>query len=434
MSEQPTKDQLLTAAQRLLEEGRYERAIHEYQRILTMDPKDQRVRLRLAELYIKQKQVGLAAKAFQEVATAYVAEGFYLKAVTVYKNLLRVDPSRHDVNLALAELYEKMGLNQDAIHQYQIVLRRHEQKGQAADALELRRRIVALDPEQLTNRVRLAEAYQLRGDEAASMREYESIAERLHEKGTEAQQVELYEKILSRRPDHLELLRRLCRIYAKQREWRKVLHWLTHGAKLVAQDAELLRLLAEVHAKLNQIESARSKWRELAELHVGQGDPDAALVAYEEVLLLAPEEATELTEAVDRVVPGGMVQLLARVEERRQQQLQEETAPEVAPAPAVNQHIQQVEARARAGASRRSVAPVEPPPTEEDLAGLRQRAEASLQLGQAYLQMAMADEARVEFQKALASYRRIASLEGSATLQETIARLERLLSPTTESQ
>ena len=108
------KEKILELARLFIEEGKYDKAIKEYEKILIADPADMRVKLRIAELYAKRKQIADAIRVYREVAKAYTHEGFYLKAVTVYKNVLKLNPSLIEVNEKLAELYEKMGLVGDA--------------------------------------------------------------------------------------------------------------------------------------------------------------------------------------------------------------------------------------------------------------------------------------------------------------------------------
>lgn len=429
-----SKDDLLELARQHIEAGRFDKALTEYQKLARQDPDDLRLLLRIAELHVKLKQVQQAIALYREVAVRYTDEGFYLKAVAVHKSMLRLNPSLREANLALAELYEKMGLAQDAVHQYQILLRYHDQKGQTDKALELRRRIVALDPANITNRVRLAEAFQLQGDEEASLREYEVLAEQLQERGSETQLIELYEKILNRRPDHLEILKRLCCIYEAKQDWRKVLHWLTAGAIVVAKEPGLLRLLASVLARLNQMESARTKWRELARLQVGLGNESEAHAAYEELLMLAPEEDAELRDEIESLGTGTHAQLFARAQARRDEQVQRDAEAEtlaMAKEEALSR-IREDEAKQPKAAhipagGGPGGAPAAPAITPLEQEAARQSAAGCVSLGDAYLQMGMQTEARQEYGKAVHWYRQlVAAGVGDAAMVAELKRLEAL--------
>src|SRR5207245_1068467 len=74
----------------LIVKGQFEKAVKEYQRVLEVDPDDVRVLQKLAELYQKMKKQSEAADCFEKVARTYAAQGFYLKAVALYKQVLKV--------------------------------------------------------------------------------------------------------------------------------------------------------------------------------------------------------------------------------------------------------------------------------------------------------------------------------------------------------
>lgn len=439
MSETVSKEKLLEQAKRYVDEGRIDRAIQEYQKIIAVDPRDYRVLLRIAELHVRLKQVTEAVRVFQEVANAYAEEGFYLKAVTVYKNILRLNPSLNEVNERLAELYEKMGLAQDAIHQYQILAHVCEQKGDHKNILDIRRRIVMLDPTNVTNRVRLAESYQVEGQEQASLQEYETLAEQLKEGGSTDQLIDLYEKILSRRVDNLDLLRRLCRIYYHQADYKKALRRMEASQGIVGKDTELLEMQAESYARLNQMETAKGKWRELAELLHAQKQADKALAACERILVASPEEAEELALLIEGIRPGALQEVKERAERQRHHLAKEEAAREALEAArqtaaeqiaVAEKPVPGKAAAQKAPITREAVAPRESavPFNAGDTEGLMSRARASEGLAKMYEQMGLQEEASAEIVKALEAYRRLLVAGAGGTLVlERVRELEQVV-------
>ncbi|HPM41306.1 MAG TPA: tetratricopeptide repeat protein, partial [bacterium] len=179
------KDKILEAARAFIEEGKFDKAIREYEKILLADPSDMRVKLRVAELYTKRRQINDAIRIYREVADAYAAEGFYLKAVTVHKNILRLNPSLSDTNEQLALLYEKMGLMNDAVRQYDILASSLDLKGQKDRVIEIRNKIVRLVPKDGSARVKLAEIYQREGRMEEAIDQYEEYAKQVEESGGE---------------------------------------------------------------------------------------------------------------------------------------------------------------------------------------------------------------------------------------------------------
>ena len=100
------KNKVIESATKLISKGQFEKAVKEYQRVLDVDPDDVRSLQKLAELYQKMKKQSEAADCFEKVARTYAAQGFYLKAVALYKQVLKV-VERVDVNVRLAELYQQ---------------------------------------------------------------------------------------------------------------------------------------------------------------------------------------------------------------------------------------------------------------------------------------------------------------------------------------
>ena len=115
------KNKIIAEATKLVQKGAIDKAIATYQKILAEDAKDVRVLLKVGELYQKKGDERLAADAFTRVAETYAEQGFFLKAVAVYKQILKLDPRLVDVILKLAELYRQLGLMSDAMQHYESV-------------------------------------------------------------------------------------------------------------------------------------------------------------------------------------------------------------------------------------------------------------------------------------------------------------------------
>ena len=402
------KEKILEHAKGLAAEGKFDRAITEYERLLGLDPEDLRVKIKIAELYVKCKRIQDAIRLYTDVARAYSDGGFYLKAVTVYKNILRLNPSLIAINTALSELYEKMGLVQDALYQYQIVATALEQKNDEQGILAIREKMAGLDPENISLQIRLAETYQLQGvlDKAIDL--YDALSRKLKNSGSQEQLMELYNKILAHRPERHDLLKFLCQMYYKRGEWKEIIKRMDGAKDVVARDGELLSMQADVYARLNQVETARGKYHDLAVLCAGNGDADGALKAYECVLFLSPESEDAIAKEVEGLKKGAFASVKNNVEARRKKAEAEET------------HSEDEKKPAEAGANVKI--------GKGEAADIQKGANASYDLGIMYKRMGLEAEAGMEFGKALKSYRR---LVGGGTGERPAARileLEEMLS------
>lgn len=97
----PYKKEALSSLSR----GEWKKALQSFQKYCHQEPADLRSRLKMAELLERLEKKKEAIEQYREVAEAYAREGFLLKAISVNKMILRIDPSANDVNMRLAQLY-----------------------------------------------------------------------------------------------------------------------------------------------------------------------------------------------------------------------------------------------------------------------------------------------------------------------------------------
>lgn len=319
------KGKILEQARAFIDEGKYDKAIREYEKIILADPDDLRVKLRVAELYTKRKQITEAIRIYREVADVYSAEGFFLKAVTVYKNILRLNPSLTEINEQLASLYEKMGLVADAIRQYDIVATALDLKGETAQGIAIRTKIVRLNPSDNSQRIKLAEIYQRDGKMDEAINQYEEYARQIEKGGADrALLADVFEKILAHRPSH-DMLRRLITICDELGDRKRALKWLEAGKDVVEGDPDLLNMMARIYASQKQNESARARYIMLADLYKEAGRIDEALGAYCEILALLPEDEDRLARRIEELRPGALPLVVEQARNRREEMEKEET-------------------------------------------------------------------------------------------------------------
>lgn len=402
------KEKILEHAKQLVADGKFDRAIEEYKKLLTLDPEDLRIKIKIAELYVKRKQIQEAIALYTEVAKAYTAGGFYLKAATVYKNMLRLNPSLIDINIALSELYEKMGLIQDALYQYQIVATSLEQKNDQAAVLALREKMSTLDPDNISLKIRLAETYQMNGDMERSIDLYDSLSKSIKKTGKADQLIEIYNKILSHRPERHDLLKELCHMHLKRGELKEILKRMDVAKAFVDNDTELLAMQADIYARLNQIETSKSKYRELSVLLKEHGDIEGAIKVYDTILYLSPDEEEDIRAAVEELRAGAFEEVKKRASDKRVQSQEEESV-------SLKEEIKAEEN-------------VSPSQKNEATKAISGDGNANYNLGNMYRKMGLANEAKKEFEKALQCFKDIVSAgNGSDELDKKIIEIETFL-------
>ncbi len=223
------KDKLkyLEQAQRYLLKGNVERAILEYRKAVELDPNDNITRLRLGELLGKAGRKNEAAEEFIKVADAYSRRGFYMQAIAAYKHVLKVDPMRIDINEKIGDLYRKQGLVGEAVAQYLGVLRHLEKEKRISEALELIKKIFETDPSNYLMRSRLVMICWKEGLKDHAIQELDKIHKELMAKRLFSEAQEIYTGILEEFPGNIDLLEKLCDTYFRMGEREKALEVLT---------------------------------------------------------------------------------------------------------------------------------------------------------------------------------------------------------------
>lgn len=212
-----TKKNFVEQIKGLFHKNKFEKELKDTLADIAANPQDLRIKIRLGDLYFRMKEIPKGVEVFTEVAEAYTQEGFYLKAVAIYKNMIRMSPGTVVFNEKLAELYKQLGLVKDAVNQYLIVIHYFQNHGQNEKILETAQKMVELDPQDVSNRMRLAEIYYNHGHQNEALKEYERIGNQLKEEGGKQLTllIEVLEKVFFRRPQDKNLLRELCILYLK---------------------------------------------------------------------------------------------------------------------------------------------------------------------------------------------------------------------------
>src|SRR3954451_20904973 len=99
------RTKVLEAAQKFLSKGQYDKAIAEYQKLVVEDPRDVRTLLKIGDLHTRRNKPKDAIDVYEKVAELYSKQGFFLKAVAVYKQILKLDASHLSATLKLAQMY-----------------------------------------------------------------------------------------------------------------------------------------------------------------------------------------------------------------------------------------------------------------------------------------------------------------------------------------
>jgi tetratricopeptide (TPR) repeat protein len=285
------RTKVLETAQKHLAKGQYDRAIAEYHKLVQSDPNDVRTWLKIGDLYTRKGSPREACDTYARVARQYSEQGFFLKAVAVYKQILKLDPSRLDISLALAEMYEQLQLVSDALNTYEHVAAGYARQGDVDRALHTLHRMTDLDPENIPVRIKYAEALSKAGrvDEAA--RAFEIGANLLRIQGRMDDYIKVAERLLFHRPDDVALAKELAQTYLDGGDAKRALSKLQLCFKANPRDITTLTLLARAFQTLGQLPKTVSVYKEIARVHQDAGHMEDRAIILKQILEIDPADA-----------------------------------------------------------------------------------------------------------------------------------------------
>ena len=285
------KEKVMDAARKFVDKGQIDKAVKEYLRIVSEDPKDVRVWLKIGDLYAKKGSKQDAVETYLKVARFYHDQGFFLKAVAVYKQVLKLDPRLVDVILKLAELYRQLGLMSDAMQHFESVAAHFHREGNTKEALATVKKLVDLDPENIATRIKLAELYSKETLVDDAVAEFTVACEQLRRQGRQDDFVKVAERLLWHKPDNHALNRELAGLYLRRNDPRRALQKLQASFKADARDVETLGLLAQAFQALDQKAKTVSVLKELARIHTENKQRDKAVEVFRKIIEFVPTDA-----------------------------------------------------------------------------------------------------------------------------------------------
>ena len=250
------KSKILKNAEKYVASGKVAQAIDEYLKILKENPKDWPLMIQVGDLMLKVNRTDEAIENFQKVADHYYSDGFFLKAIAIYKRINKLNPNLTDICVRLADLYLKQGLTMDAKSQLHIVAQHYLSKNQNKDAIETLQRLIEIEPDNLKNRNELAKAYKNEGMIPEAIQEYLKITEELTRKNLLKECLAVLETAQKMDPGNTEVLQKLMALHQEEGHPEKGIALIEEALKSHPADADILALLAEAYAGRNEPEKA----------------------------------------------------------------------------------------------------------------------------------------------------------------------------------
>lgn len=346
------KAAILDRAQKYLQKGYLDKAALEYKKVVEKDPQDVTMRTRLAELYVKLNKKDDAIKVYGDVAKIYSQKGFYLKAIAVYKQILKLDETITDVHFKLAELYGKHRLIADAMAEYSFLVSFFEKKNKSDDVLDILKKMLEMDPNNIGTRLKLADIWRKKGFKKEAYEEYNKSIKKIIADGS----IERAEKVLTN-------------LYESDPKEPMVLEGLAFVYRQKGEDARFMQICKEAAAVYNEkglLDKRNEIYGKILEVFPEDKESlDALGVAAEEEAVPAPPIAEAAAEVVVEEKPEISApaievpleeEIVVEFEEEKEKEKEEEpliefpsveAAPEPCPSPEIETKVEEVKEEAK---------------------------------------------------------------------------------------
>ncbi|HSB71366.1 MAG TPA: tetratricopeptide repeat protein [Candidatus Methylomirabilis sp.] len=246
------KRKALQNALAFTQQGRWDKAIAEYQAILRADPRDLTVCNNLGDLYARTGKPAEAIEQYLKLGDLYRTDGLSVKAIAVYKKIAKLDPNRTEAYLACADLYQEQGLVGEAKVQLATVVEHYSKAGDTTKVIEIYQRLAQLDPANHTLSARLADLLSKQGMREAAAAEYGRAAHAAQAVGQTAESKRLFQKARDMLPDSPEPNLGLAEFQLREGLYAEAVSVLGKVTSADAGNLRAWRLLGEAYGCLGQ--------------------------------------------------------------------------------------------------------------------------------------------------------------------------------------
>jgi len=263
------KSKILEAAQQFTLRGQIQKAIEEWKKLLTNSVNDANIYNTLGDLSLKNPSsnnpVEEAITYYENAGKIFESSGFALKAIAVYKKILKLAPSRKEIYLRLGDLNRERGLIGNAREDYLYAAKLYSQEGLVKEALEVYRKVADLDPTNLSIRKKIADIYFKEGLKEEAVEEYTKVAGALLKAGKRDEAEDLYRLILTLDPDNVSAIVQLGRFHLEDGHIDGAIGYGKRSLELSPDSPEVLSLLIDAYNKAERYNEAEELIRQIIE-------------------------------------------------------------------------------------------------------------------------------------------------------------------------
>ncbi len=294
-----SKARFLRDAEKFVLQGKIQQAIHEYLKVIKIDPDDVLTMNMLGDLYLREGRIAEASKCFASVAQNYTSNNFLLKAIAVYKKILNSDSNNLETNRVLADLYVRQGLMVEARNQFMRIAEICTREGNSRETVEAYEKVAELDPANSSVRLRLAEIYLAGGSRDKAALCFAGAARAQSRVGDNKAAAQTYRRSLELAPTDVEIMKGYLETVIQLGDIASAINQIRRSLEILPEDVLLREMLGKAYLAAGDLRSAAESFRGLVAQDETQFKNFLALPgAY-----LAAGDVEEAARCLDPIIP-----------------------------------------------------------------------------------------------------------------------------------
>ena len=291
----------LASAEKFVKSGKIPEAISEYKKLAEDNSRDMGVVNKLGDLCVRAGKNQDAIRYFLRIAEFYAADGFFLKAIAMYKKISKLDPANVDCLQKLAGLYQQQGLTIEAKAQYLAVADRHIKGGQIKKAVEVFPCILEIEPDNMKVRMAYADLLVRSGSVPEAGREFRVVAQELAKKGMLDEAINVAQKGAKLVPGDADMMSLVLSLSKEaEKSPGDLLATVVEVAKANGDNPRSLALLGEAYLAAGRTADAEKVFQKLRGMENAPPEVAAAVARF----YISKDDADSALDWVSRAADG----------------------------------------------------------------------------------------------------------------------------------
>jgi tetratricopeptide (TPR) repeat protein len=200
------KKDILKMAMIYSQEGKWDKAIVEYKKLVTLDPTDYNVHNMLGDVYAKKGEDSLAYQSYIIAAEAYIKQGLADKTNLIYKKISKLNSDKLPEADRKKQIFIKKNTEANTLIE----------QGDIDKAIETLKEILQINPDSFETYQKIGELYYEKGQKEEALKYFQRIAELYYKNRAFKKALPIYQKMVEMQPNNIEYREILAEIYERE--------------------------------------------------------------------------------------------------------------------------------------------------------------------------------------------------------------------------